>query len=63
MSLLTNDFAMVALAFVAVFVYVMFMTQSIFYATMIMGQIFLCFTLAFTVYRAVYGAFFGTFHI
>jgi len=62
-ALLMGDFLKVGFAFVIVFAYVVFMTESYFYAFMAMGQIFLGFTTGFIFYRVIYGSFFGSFHI
>mmetsp|Transcript_56988 Transcript_56988/g.121076 ORF Transcript_56988/g.121076 Transcript_56988/m.121076 type:complete len:1127 (+) Transcript_56988:65-3445(+) len=62
-ALMTGDFALVAAAFLVVWLYVMFMTGSIFLSTMAMAQIFLCFFGGFFVYRIIFGSFFSTFHV
>jgi len=62
-KLLMGDFSFVALAFLVVWLYVAFMMESIFIATMALLQVFLCFICGLLLYRAVFGSFFGTFHI
>jgi len=62
-ALLMQDFMFVALAFVVVWIYVAFMKDSLFLATMALLQVFLCFIWGLLVYRIVFGSFFGTFHI
>jgi len=63
-KLLMGDFSLVALAFIVVYTYVLIMTQSFFYSTMALAQIFLSFSTGFLLYRLFFGAsFFGVFHI
>jgi len=61
---LMQDFALVGLAFLVVWLYVVFMSRSIFLSTMAMVQIFSCFIIGFILYRLFFfNPFFGTFHI
>lgn len=64
MTTLQGDAMYLVLAFVAVFLYVMFMTGSLFLAVVSLIQIFACFFSGFHMYRLLFGnPYFGIFHV